>query len=90
MSGVADGVAEADADADADDKVAVDDVADEEGRIEDEDDDEFDFVPRTFAIVTACWVLPTVQQSVVSPQHHFSEVLVPSHGVSCTELSAFS
>lgn len=32
-------------------------------------------------IYTALYAFSGEQQDVVSPQHHFSEVLVPSHGV---------
>jgi hypothetical protein len=38
----------------------------------------------------ALYSKPAGQQSVLSPQHHFSDVAVPSQGVSCTLSCAFS
>lgn len=46
--------------------------------------------PSCRGMLTALWLFSAEQQSVVAPQHHLSEVFVPSHGVSCTTSSALS
>jgi hypothetical protein len=46
--------------------------------------------PSCRGTLTALWLFSAEQQSVVAPQHHLSDVFVPSHGVSCTISSAFS
>lgn len=56
---------------------------------EGEVDVEFDVLPRIWGIVTTVWLLLAEQQLIVSPQHHSSEVLVPSHGVSWTGSAGF-
>lgn len=40
--------------------------------------------PKVWAILITFGLLSgSVQQSLVSPQHHFADVFVPSHGVTC-------
>ena len=60
--------------------------------VEGDADEEDVFVESTcprnsFGMVTA---ESPPQQSVLTPQHHFSLELVPSHGVICTALPTFS